>query len=229
MDLNDVGSDQVALYLSSSQGTDPIVFEALVVSTASSIGSALGYGLGLVTAGEIRSGIGSPGGGFSGVRFGTSPYGSACGFTYSGSQWNIVGVDNDVLQFGLNASNGKAIAGGGTVVINASGVRITTSDSTSPVNSYQFINPTTINQVSAIYGTDDGTTNSIIVRAEPVTGRDSLATIEGYANSDEEGIARLGAKSGTCIVFATYFFNFLCLLKMIMELKIFFFPCLLVQ
>ena len=75
MGVNDTGDDQYALYLTASQGTDQIVFDALIASTASNTGCHLGYSLGLVTAGEIRSGTGSPGGGFSGGRFGTSPTG----------------------------------------------------------------------------------------------------------------------------------------------------------
>jgi hypothetical protein len=73
--------------------------------------------LGLVQAGEFRSGNGlEPGRGFSGVRIG---YPS---FTYGGELWNIVGVDNDTLQMGVRASDGKLIAGGGNVVLGADGI-----------------------------------------------------------------------------------------------------------
>ena len=54
--------------------------------------------LGLVMAGEFRVGNNvRPGDGFSGVRMGYPA------FTYDSADWNIVGINNDVLQFGLLA------------------------------------------------------------------------------------------------------------------------------
>jgi hypothetical protein len=73
--------------------------------------------LGLIQAGEFRTGNSlEPGFGFSGVRIGYPP------FSYSGELWNIVGVENDVLQIGIRASDGKMIAGGGDVIIDQFGV-----------------------------------------------------------------------------------------------------------
>ena len=64
--------------------------------------------LGLIQAGEFRSGNGiEPGLGFSGVRIGYPA------FTYAGEEWNIVGVENDTLQVGIRASDGKLVFGGG--------------------------------------------------------------------------------------------------------------------
>ena len=62
--------------------------------------------LGIVSAGEFRAGNNAlPGDGFSGVRM-VYP-----GVTYNSETWNLVGVEDDVLQFGLRASDGKALAG----------------------------------------------------------------------------------------------------------------------
>jgi hypothetical protein len=73
--------------------------------------------LGLIQAGEFRTGNSlEPGFGFSGVRIGYPP------FSYSGELWNIVGIEDDVLQIGIRASDGKMIAGGGDVVIDEFGV-----------------------------------------------------------------------------------------------------------
>jgi hypothetical protein len=64
--------------------------------------------LGLVQAGEFRSGNGrEPGFGFSGTRMGYPP------FVYNGELWNIVGIENDSLQIGIRASDGKFVFGGG--------------------------------------------------------------------------------------------------------------------
>ena len=64
--------------------------------------------LGLVQAGEFRSGNGlEPGFGFSGIRIGYPA------FSYGGELWNIVGVENDALQLGIRASDGKLVFGGG--------------------------------------------------------------------------------------------------------------------
>lgn len=73
--------------------------------------------LGLIQAGEFRVGNGEAiGKGFSGVRIGYPA------FTYSGEAWNIVGVNNDVLQVGIRSSDGKLIAAGGDVIIDYLGV-----------------------------------------------------------------------------------------------------------
>ena len=73
--------------------------------------------LGLIQAGEFRSGNGKePGLGFSGVRIGYPP------FLYSSELWNIAGIENDILQAGMRASDGKIVAGGGNVTIGASGI-----------------------------------------------------------------------------------------------------------
>jgi hypothetical protein len=73
--------------------------------------------LGLIQAGEFRTGNSlEPGFGFSGVRIGYPP------FSYSGELWNIAGVEDDVLQIGIRASDGKMVAGGGDVIIDEFGV-----------------------------------------------------------------------------------------------------------
>ena len=75
--------------------------------------------LGLVQAGEFRAGNGQePGRGFSGVRI------AYPAMTYNNDTWNIVGVDNDVLQVGIRASDGTLFAGAGDVLIDNSGIFI---------------------------------------------------------------------------------------------------------
>lgn len=73
--------------------------------------------LGLIQAGEFRAGNSiDPGKGFSGIRIVYPPV------TYSGEEWNIVGVNNDALQVGIRSSDGKLIAGAGKVVLDQTGI-----------------------------------------------------------------------------------------------------------
>jgi hypothetical protein len=81
--------------------------------------SDLSERLGLVQAGEFRSGNGlEPGFGFSGTRMGYPP------FSYSGELWNIVGIENDVIQVGIRASDGKLLFGGGNGFLDQFGVNL---------------------------------------------------------------------------------------------------------
>ena len=79
--------------------------------------SAIDENLGIIRAGEFRSGNGKqPGDSFSGVRIGYPP------FTYNSEDWNIAGVNADTLEFGLRASDGVALFGGGNVQLDSSGM-----------------------------------------------------------------------------------------------------------
>lgn len=116
--------------------------------------------LGLVVAGEFRAGIGMPGRGFTGVRIG-SP-----GWTYGRDRYSIVGINNDVLQFGLSNTDGKMYAGGGAVVLSDNGLVIQSNGSLDDYNSIQYkyrATPetlTTINmsRIIAEYRTSEATT-----------------------------------------------------------------------
>ncbi len=73
--------------------------------------------LGLIRAGEFRAGNQNDiGRGFSGMRISYPP------MTYNGENWNLVGVENDTLQFGVRAQDGKLFAGGGSVVLDIDGI-----------------------------------------------------------------------------------------------------------
>lgn len=84
--------------------------------------------LGVMTYGELRVGTGDPASEgaspFSGVRIAYPP------LDYASASWNIAGVDNDVLQFGLSASNGAAYFGSGSVILTASGIQLTSAPCT---------------------------------------------------------------------------------------------------
>ena len=75
--------------------------------------------LGMIPNGETRHGNGvPPGQGFTGTRAAWPP------MTYNAEQWTIVGVLLDVLQVGFNALTGKLLAGGGSVILDATGVHV---------------------------------------------------------------------------------------------------------
>jgi hypothetical protein len=80
--------------------------------------------LGLVKAGEFRSGIGEPGHGFTGIRMG------APGWSYDGSRYAISGLENDTLQFGLSIEDGKVYTSGGNIWLDATGIHMHGVDDT---------------------------------------------------------------------------------------------------
>ncbi len=74
---------------------------------------------GLITSGEFRTGnTKDPGKGFTGVRM------AFPGMDYGSQSWHLVGINNDVLQFGLNAVNGEAWAGGGNIRLTSGGILV---------------------------------------------------------------------------------------------------------
>ncbi len=90
--------------------------------------------MGVQTSGEFRTGEGEPGDGFSGMRMSYPP------MQYNNEEWNLVGVNNDVLQFGGNSANGKFYGGGGAVVVDENGITIetTTDDDFTEINALTF-------------------------------------------------------------------------------------------
>ena len=85
--------------------------------------SELSNDLGLITSGEFRAvtdpdNSTEPGSGFTGVRI------SGAGVEYDNTLWNIAGVKEDVIQFGLGIDDGKAYAGQGAVRIDQSGISL---------------------------------------------------------------------------------------------------------
>jgi hypothetical protein len=77
--------------------------------------------LGIITAGEFRAGNRlDPGRLFSGMRMAYPPMVYDLGGTPT--NWNLVGIEADVLQFGVRASDGKLVAGGGAVILDEGGI-----------------------------------------------------------------------------------------------------------
>lgn len=109
--------------------------------------------LGLIQAGEFRVGNSKePGFGFTGVRIGYPA------FVYANDTWHVAGVNVDVLQFGLRASDGKGYFAAGKAVIGSDGMILEAQN-----NQSYFIlwktndNQTTVGKIGAFYvGTDSG-------------------------------------------------------------------------
>jgi hypothetical protein len=84
--------------------------------------------LGLIMAGEFRAGNGKePGRGFTGGRFGWPQ------FWYDGKQWFLVGVNNDDMQFGVNAETGELEAGNRAVRLGGYGINMYGNTAGNPV------------------------------------------------------------------------------------------------
>lgn len=100
-----------------------LLLAAHQIVTPAGLGS-IDSNLGLVTAGEFRTGNGkAPGKGFSGVRI------AFPAMTYNSVTWNVAGVNSDVLEFGLRASDGAALAGAGQIVLDHLGVTVANNSS----------------------------------------------------------------------------------------------------
>ncbi len=125
--------DQLTAQLESSLTQFRISFNQMLLASGL---SELSENMGLLRSGEFRAGtVDEPGDGFSGVRIGWP------GFSYDSETWHIAGVNNDTLQVGIRASDGKLYGGAGTVVIDATGVEVevSTAASEEDLNAYRFV------------------------------------------------------------------------------------------
>jgi len=89
----------------------------------------LGDNLGLIKAGEFRSGNNRiPGDNFSGIRIRYPMMSYPDTSTASSDLYNLAGVDADTMQVGIRASDGVLLAGGGKVELNAKGITLDPSN-----------------------------------------------------------------------------------------------------
>jgi len=124
--------------------------------------------MGLMTAGEFRSGNGvEPGEGFSGVRM-----------TADG----VNGYANDVLQAGLSATTGKLTAGAGDVEISENGISIKAGGTFGLKNSISFVDGGSV--VGSIWDKESVISGEhyLIIEQSKVTGFPGY--IEVRPNSD---------------------------------------------
>jgi len=152
--------------------------DVMVVSGLSDVSEKLG----LVQAGEFRVGNSKePGFGFTGVRIGYPP------FSYISQTWNVAGVNNDVLMFGLSATDGKAYFAAGSAVIDSAGLTFTSGDY--PATRYIRWKTSTGEQVGGISGWTSGGTLSGI----EVAGRRKNSSYHSQVyllTEDESGVSQ---------------------------------------
>lgn len=118
--------------------------------------SELSENLGMIMAGEFRAGNRvEPGKGFSGMRMAYPP------MYYASDYWNLVGIENDVMQIGIKASDGKLYAGGGRATLDENGVNIydASTDSLNAQIRLWEVYGDTYYQVGNIYGDWGGTSS----------------------------------------------------------------------
>ena len=95
--------------------------------------SDISESLGMIQAGEFRAGnrndpgtflkTAVAGTGFTGMRMAYPALTYNLGVTPT--EFHLVGINDDVLQFGVNATNGTLVAGAGAVVLSATGITAT--------------------------------------------------------------------------------------------------------
>ena len=114
---------QQEVELLGSRGITPS--QIIIVNGLSDIAERLG----LINAGEFRAGNNKAmGDGFSGVRMGYPGFYYPRNSTASTDYYHLVGVDGDTLQFGLRASDGAALFGGGADVLDKYGIHVYDTD-----------------------------------------------------------------------------------------------------
>jgi hypothetical protein len=150
--------------------------------------------LGLVQAGEFRTGNGlEPGLGFSGVRIGYPA------FVYENDTWNIVGVNNDVMQIGIRSSDGKLVAGGGNVIIDADGITVQNINAVSDAfmtfrgpggELLGRIHTNVVGnlEIGAFGQSADNAERKLVLRSQIDDGLTNVATLEIIANSGDTGV-----------------------------------------
>jgi hypothetical protein len=138
--------------------------------------SELSRYLGLIEAGEFRSGNGiPPGSGFTGMRIAYPP------MEYNDELWNLVGVEEDIMQVGINATTGKLTAGEGKVIIDENGLSIIQGTASGRIGQYApngitFLDATGGSSVGDVYNYLDGATNFTKVRV--LNGIASLESVD---------------------------------------------------
>ncbi len=151
--------------------------------------------LGLMTQGEFRCGNGvDPGDGFSGVRMGYP------GFEYNNQTWHLVGVNNDALQFGLDALTGIAYCGAGAAWgdVNGWAVLPSTVDGTYlPDRAYKVKSAVDGVDLVALWGKDYGSIVGGYLEQFAQDGRDGFVSIGANAPSGQHAQVQLQATANS--------------------------------
>lgn len=138
--------------------------------------------IGLINSGEFRAGNNVyPGDGFTGIRVGYPA------FSYGGEDWNIVGINDDVLQFGVRASDGQLLAGGGNVRLGADGLFLRDGTDSEQYIKWEEADSTVIGRINteAEAGFNTLTIRAIGTDAQAADGLVSIFPIDKDSNATE--------------------------------------------
>jgi hypothetical protein len=122
--------------------------------------------LGVVRYGRIESGSGVLGTNFSGVIL------TGEGLFYGDRYWSILGLNNEELQFGLDAATGMALAGGGAVLLDSNGLTL------SPASGSDYSPETSVKWL-------DSDANKVAVIRSYQIGSYNVLGLESWSEYDE--------------------------------------------
>lgn len=166
----------------------------------------VGNDLGSFQVGELIVGTGTPeNGDLTGIAILYPP------MTISGADWNLVGMNNGVLEVGINAADGKLYAGAGNIVMDATAITLTAGvyPSSSFINwKTQEVTPVLVGQIVASYAgalTNSGLLINGIAHDAGVSG---LVELAAYDNTptfragliiDSRGTVVMNLEGGTLV------------------------------
>lgn len=166
--------------------------------------SELTGNFGLIYAGEIRLGNQIlPGNGFSGIRIAYPT------MTYDSGEWNFVGIEDDVLQVGLRASDGHFVAGAGAVELSVDGLIIETDEGGGSIaNQITFVSPSD-HAIEYAFIDNELTSNISKVRISANSEGNASAggRVQLVANNANGDPAAFTVFSGTAGILATISLN----------------------
>ena len=130
---------------------------------------------------------------------GTNPFTGVAivhpGHTDDNGTWNIFGKNAGTLQFGLSATDGKAYAGAGAVVLDEDGVSVNVTATETNLNSYKIKDSggDVIGVLGGRKSTDPDAINIVGLRASAVSGRNPQLFATAEAVSGKNATAYFGA------------------------------------
>lgn len=155
--------------------------------------------LGLIMAGEFRAGNNrTPGDSFSGMRMRFPPMAYPDTSTSASDLYNLAGVDADTLMFGVRASDGVAIWGGGLGEMDLDGLKLIDTDGTPAFHALAqaaTINSEALGAGDVLIGDNSATKPNILFDRSDGSLKFRHGTIVvGEMKSSEGGLGLYGAR-----------------------------------
>lgn len=96
------------------------------------------------------------------------------------------------FQFGVNADNGQAVAGGGAVMLDANGISVVASSTYADMRSYKLLDGSDV--MGGVFGYAQETGNVVTFRTNAVTGKTSYAWIDAQSPSGGRSQVNIAAR-----------------------------------